>query len=82
MIYRVGSYFSLLLMLAGCAAITPSTEHTQRPASAYQDTINIDGRLSVQYQQNGSNEALHGNFNWSQTPKRTVITLSSPLGQT
>lgn len=60
----------------------PSSESTQRPASAYQDTITIDGRLSVQYQQNGSNEALHGSFSWAQTPQRTVITLSSPLGQT
>ncbi|MGZ5818404.1 MAG: lipoprotein insertase outer membrane protein LolB [Burkholderiaceae bacterium] len=79
---RIGSYFYLLVMLAGCASITLSTEQTPHPASTYQETINIDGRLSVQYQQNGSNEALHGNFNWSQTPKRTVITLSSPLGQT
>jgi outer membrane lipoprotein LolB len=60
----------------------PSTEQTSRQASAYQDTLNVDGRLSVQYEQNGANEALHGNFSWSQTPKRTVITLSSPLGQT
>ncbi|HEY8099741.1 MAG TPA: lipoprotein insertase outer membrane protein LolB [Burkholderiaceae bacterium] len=82
MIRRVGWYFALILMLAGCASITSSPEKTQHPASAYHDTIDIDGRLSVQYQQNGSNEALHGNFSWSQTPKRTVIALSSPLGQT
>jgi outer membrane lipoprotein LolB len=79
---RIWTYSFLLLMLAGCAGITPPAEQTQRSTNAYQDTINIEGRLSVQYQQNGSNEALHGNFNWSQTPKRTVITLSSPLGQT
>jgi outer membrane lipoprotein LolB len=81
-IRRCGLCLSLILMLAGCAGILPSTEQTQRPASAYQDTINVDGRLSVQYQQNGSNEALHGNFSWAQTAKKTVITLSSPLGQT
>jgi outer membrane lipoprotein LolB len=82
-IRRAGLCFSLAGMLAGCASILPSTEQqTLRQASAYQDTFNVDGRLSVQYQQNGANEALHGNFSWSQTPKRTVITLGSPLGQT
>lgn len=82
MIRRRGACLGLMLLLAGCAGIGPSNNYTQRPTSTYQDTINIDGRLSVQYQQNGSNEALHGNFSWSQTPKRTVVTLSSPLGQT
>jgi outer membrane lipoprotein LolB len=81
-IRRTGLCFSLVLLLTGCAGLGPSTNYTQRPASAYRDTIDLDGRLSVQYQQNGSNEALHGNFSWSQTPQRTVVTLSSPLGQT
>ncbi len=82
MIRRITWSFYLMVLLGGCAGIKPSIEPAQRPASAYQDTINIDGRLSVQYEQNGANEALHGNFNWAQTPTRTVITLSSPLGQT
>jgi outer membrane lipoprotein LolB len=81
-IRRTGLCFSLVLLLAGCAGLGPSTDYTQRPTSTYRDTIDLDGRLSVQYQQNGSNEALHGNFSWSQTPQRTVVTLSSPLGQT
>lgn len=82
MIRRAGLCFSLSLLLAGCAGLGPSTDYTQHPTSAYRDAIDLDGRLSVQYQQNGSNEALHGNFSWSQTPQRTVVTLSSPLGQT
>jgi outer membrane lipoprotein LolB len=69
-------------MLAGCAGMAPSSNHIPIQTSAYRDSINIDGRMSVQYEQNGSNESLHGNFSWSQTPKRTVVTLSSPLGQT
>jgi outer membrane lipoprotein LolB len=81
-IRRAGLYFCCVFGLAGCAGITPSNEYSQLPASAYQNAINIDGRLSMQYEQNGSNETLHGSFSWAQTPKRTVVTLSSPLGQT
>lgn len=36
----------------------------------------------MRYQQNGKDEAVHGNFTWQQTPGRTLVTLFSPLGQT
>lgn len=51
-------------------------------ARPFQGTIDLGGRLSVRYQNNGKDEALHGNFSWSQTPARTSVTLLSPLGQT
>ncbi len=40
------------------------------------------GRLSIRYQENGSEQALHGSFNWSQRPGRILVSLLSPLGQT
>lgn len=48
----------------------------------YQETIDLKGRLSVRYEQNGKEEALHGSFVWSQGPAGTHVSLLSPLGQT
>jgi outer membrane lipoprotein LolB len=77
------------LLLAGCASLsTPSApdevsraaqQAVQRP---YHDIIELGGRLSVRYQQNGSDQAIHGSFNWSQSPERTMVAMLSPLGQT
>lgn len=70
-------------LLAGCANMTPpptatATARTDQPAAA----IDLGGRLSVRYQRNGNEEALHGSFSWSQRADRTLVTLMSPLGQT
>lgn len=80
--YWRGAVFSCVLLLGGCASFSPSSEYSQDHPSAYRNTITIDGRLSVQYERNGANEALHGSFSWSQKPGHTTVTLSSPLGQT
>jgi outer membrane lipoprotein LolB len=83
--WRAAGALMLPLLLVGCASIAPpsgtATQQTMQPR-AFRDAIDISGRLSVQYQQNGKDESLHGNFVWSQTPQRTVVTLLSPLGQT
>ena len=46
------------------------------------EAIDIGGRLSVRYQKDGRDEALHGSFSWSQRTASTIISLLSPLGQT
>lgn len=76
--------FALPLLLAGCATTSPPAPlATEQVAQRrFHETIDIGGRLSVRYQANGRDEALHGNFTWSQTPAQTVVTLLSPLGQT
>lgn len=82
----------------GCAVIgqTAKTDQTGTPAGnpvvssgispmisrPYHNAIGIDGRLSVRYQQNGQEEAVHGSFAWRQVPARTMIELRSPIGQT
>lgn len=81
---------SVLLMpflLIGCATvISPSAPDPaaaeQAAARPYQDTITIGGRLSVRYQQNARDEAIHGSFTWVQRTDNTLVTLFSPLGQT
>jgi len=73
----------LLCLLPGCASVAPSA--LVRPATsarAYQESVDLNGRLSIRYQANGKDEALHGNFVWAQNPARTKVTLLSPLGQT
>ncbi|MEO8839291.1 MAG: outer membrane lipoprotein LolB, partial [Herbaspirillum sp.] len=76
--------------LVGCAS--PGGPSASAPTSAsasaatvianYQNQINISGRLSVIYQQNGREQGLHGSFDWIQTSAdATQITLRSPLGQ-
>ena len=71
-----------ITLATGCATVPPTTQIT--PASARQAATSIDiaGRLSVRYQSNGKDEALHGSFNWSQHGTKTLVTLLSPLGQT
>jgi len=75
------------LLLTGCAALPlpGSNVGAQRVATAerpFHEAIDIGGRLSVRYQVNNKEEALHGSFTWSQTPAQTIVTLLSPLGQT
>lgn len=76
----------LSLLLSGCAAWPPPASTPPAPPSAaaraYADTIELSGRLSLQYQQDGRDESMHGSFTWSQSPRQTRLTLLSPLGQT
>jgi outer membrane lipoprotein LolB len=77
----------LPLLLIGCATVNPpsaseSITAEQAAARPYHETIVIGGRLSIRYQQNGRDEAIHGSFTWAQRPERTLVTLFSPLGQT
>ena len=75
---------ALPLLLTACATVSPTAPGTTEQAAerSFHEAIDIGGRLSVRYQANGREEALHGSFTWSQTPIRTVVTLLSPLGQT
>lgn len=75
---------SLALLLAACAGIAPPTGVGQAvPVERhYQDAIELAGRLSVRYVQNGQDQALHGGFTWSQRTDHLVVHLFSPLGQT
>jgi outer membrane lipoprotein LolB len=75
------------LLLAGCASLMPQAPLAEAGVAApaartYYDAIDMAGRISALYQQAGRDEAVHGNFTWSQSPGRTVVTLLSPLGQT
>lgn len=70
------------LLLGGCATIAPpdNVEQNTSPRS-YQEALELDGRLSVQYQKNEHDEAIHASFTWKQSKERSSITILSPLGQ-
>ena len=72
--------------LSGCASTSPLSAPPTEAAAAGQRmpaaAIDLAGRLSVRYQTNGHDEALHGSFTWVQRPDTTIISLLSPLGQT
>lgn len=78
-----GALLSLALLLSGCASVTPHTETSAiSSARSYQHAIEIEGRLSLQYQQQGQDESLHGSFTWQQQDdQHSTLTLRSPLGQ-
>ncbi|HEX2530462.1 MAG TPA: lipoprotein insertase outer membrane protein LolB [Burkholderiaceae bacterium] len=77
---------ALALSLVACAGIPPRTIPGVTPATQvvpeFHDVLDLDGRLSVSYQQNGRDEAVHGSFVWVQTPGHTTVHLLTPFGQT
>lgn len=74
------------LTISGCAALTtpapPPASAINGVSRSYHQAIDLSGRLSVRYQQDGKEQALHGSFTWAQTSQHTLVTLLSPLGQT
>jgi outer membrane lipoprotein LolB len=71
-----------VLALAGCAAPTGHVADPSAQVGAYRDTIDLSGRLAVNYMKDGQLQPLSGKFEWSQKPGRIDVSLMSPLGQT
>jgi outer membrane lipoprotein LolB len=67
------------LVLAGCAATGPVSHSTVAP---YRDQIELNGRLSVNYEKDGKQDTLSVKFNWLQQGTRINVGLATPLGQT
>jgi len=72
------SLLACAAILAGCA----TTSSNVATVGAYRDSIDLSGRLSVNYQKEGRQESLTGNYDWTQRPGRVDVTLANPLGQT
>lgn len=71
--------------LGGCAGAQPMPPETTHAAPDTQrsmrETLAWQGRLAVQYEQNGKPQSLTANFSWLQETSQTRIQLSSPTGQ-
>lgn len=74
------SLLAIAAALAGCAT-TGSSSVPATPVGAYRETIELSGRLLVNYQKDGQPGSVNGNFNWSQQPGRIDVTLASPFSQ-
>lgn len=66
------------LLLTACA--TTPARLSQSTVGAYRDTIDMSGRLSVNYTKDGKPETLSGQFTWAQTPAAIDVTLGSSFG--
>jgi outer membrane lipoprotein LolB len=71
---------ALAASLAGCATSSANLSHAT--VGQYRDSIDLTGRLSVNYHREGRLESVTGNFNWAQRPGQIDVSLASPLGQT
>lgn len=71
------SLFVIAAALAGCA----SAPLSQSTVADYRETIELSGRLSVNYLKEGQPDSLTGNFTWSQQPGRVDVALSSSFSQ-
>lgn len=71
---------ALAAALAGCA--TGTANLSTATVGDYRETIDLSGKLSVNYQKDGRQESITGNFNWEQRPGAIDVALISPLGQT
>ena len=72
------SLFALAAVLAGCA----TTTNNPATVGSYRETIELDGRLSANYQKDGQPGSVTANFEWVQQPGRIDVTIVSPTGQT
>ena len=78
-------------IVSSCASLSPSASLSAPPGTApligaptrlYHEAIDLSGRLSLRYEQNGAPQTLDGKFTWSQTAAGQQITLLTPFGQT
>jgi len=76
-------------ILLGCSVLPSQQEEKQKELQEalthprlYRNKIDLNGRLSIRYENAGKEESLHGNFVWQQDMEKTHITLGSPFGQT
>lgn len=67
--------------LAGCATTNnvPLANPTAQVA-AYRDTIDLEGKLSANYEKDGQPQSITVNFTWLQRPGKIDVSLFSPLG--
>lgn len=80
------SLLVLAAALAGCATTATqmggTTPGTTQAAAPYRDTIELSGRIQVNYQKDGQPGNVTGGFEWSQQPGQIDVSLISPLKQT
>lgn len=70
------------LLISACS--TPKTLSTAQlnQTRTLQEQIQLQGRISIQYQENDQPQTVIVNFDWQQSPQELHINLTVPPGQT
>ncbi len=69
-----------LAALGGCA--TTSAPRSSAAVAPYRDSVELAGRIAINYSRDGKQESLSGKFTWQQSKANTDVSLISPTGQT
>jgi outer membrane lipoprotein LolB len=76
--FRLLATAAVAFALTGCATANLSTA----PVAAYRDTIELNGKIAVNFQNNAEQPPVNGNFTWTQRPGRVDVSVFDPFGQT
>ncbi|MHA4869179.1 outer membrane lipoprotein LolB [Duganella sp. PWIR1] len=68
-------------VLAGCATMS-AAPRSSAAVAPYRDSVDLAGRIAINYSRDGKKESLNGKFTWQQTKANTDVSLISPTGQT
>ena len=69
-------------LLSACATSGQGPALSQASVAPYRDSIELSGRLYVNYEKGGQPDTLTGGFTWSQSATAVDVALLSPVGQT
>jgi outer membrane lipoprotein LolB len=69
---------TIVLALTGCAT---TTNLSTTPVAAYRDTIELNGKIAVNFQ-NNEHPPVNGKFTWTQRPGRVDVAVFDPFNQT
>jgi outer membrane lipoprotein LolB len=69
---------TIALALTGCAT---TTNLSTTPVAAYRDTIELNGKIAVNFQ-NNEHPPVNGKFTWTQRPGRIEVAVFDPFNQT
>jgi outer membrane lipoprotein LolB len=77
---RVLILAAALSVLGGCAT-TASAPRSSAAVAPYRDSVELAGRIAINYSRDGKQESLNGKFTWQQSKANTDVSLISPTGQ-
>jgi outer membrane lipoprotein LolB len=77
---RVLILAAALSILGGCATTT-SAPRSGVAVAPYRDSVELAGRIAINYSRDGKQESLNGKFTWQQSKANTDVSLISPTGQ-
>jgi outer membrane lipoprotein LolB len=79
-------FLPALVMACACALLsacaTTGGERSPAQVGAYRDSIDLSGRLLVNFEKDGKPDTISVKFTWTQTPAAVDASLLSPTGQT